>query len=110
MDPKECIICLDECKSNYIQYPTNNSGCKCKYYIHNECNIQWLKDECIICHTQFNNNQIEENNNQQMNNFHHELNENINCIFCKLNLNYFICILIFVFILVFLILGLSLYN
>lgn len=98
MNTNECIICLDECKADYIQYPTNNSKCKCKYYIHNKCNKKWEKNECIICHTQFiiENNQIE-------NNYHHDLDENItiiNCICCKLPKSYLICLIIILFILV----------
>ena len=105
MNENECIICLDECKTNYIQYPTNNSECKCKYYIHNKCNNKWKKNECIICHTQFMNEQIENENNQiqNNNNFHHELDENIgmiNCTFCTLPKSYFICLIIILFILV----------
>ena len=128
MGSNECIICLDNCKSKYIQYPVNYSGCSCKYYIHDECNNKWNKNECIICHTPFNNKQIEienndnqiENNDNQIenndnqtenndnkiennNNFHHELDENIrtiNCIFCRLPKSYFICVIIILFILV----------
>ena len=111
MDSNECIICLDECKTNYIQYPTKKSGCKCKYYIHDECNIKFIKNECIICRAQFNNQQIEVNNDQSINNFRHELNENrnINCSSYKLNLPALIFILIFLLILVFFIVSLSLY-
>jgi hypothetical protein len=102
MNQNECIICLDDCESKYIQYPVNYSGCSCKYYIHNECNNKWGKKECIICHTPFNNEQIEIKNNQiENNNFHHELDENIgmiNCTFCRLP--YFICLIIILFILV----------
>jgi len=50
-ESNECIICLDECdkiSETFLEKP-----CKCKYYLHKKCLINWInvnkENSCLIC-------------------------------------------------------------
>jgi hypothetical protein len=64
MSNNECILCSDEInnQTNFFEFPQNNSKCKCKYFIHNNC-INEMKEgwgnKCPICFVEFNNNTVE---------------------------------------------------
>ena len=50
-----CIICLDECKNNYLQFPNNITECKCKYNVHKSCleyynnHTNIITYKCFLC-------------------------------------------------------------
>ena len=64
MSNNECILCSDEInnQTNFFEFPQNNSKCKCKYFIHNNC-INEMKEgwgnKCQICFVEFSDNTIE---------------------------------------------------
>ena len=50
-----CLICLDNCENNFLQFPNNLTKCTCRYCVHDEC-IDYYKDfdniirfKCLIC-------------------------------------------------------------
>ena len=95
--PKNCIICLEECNSDYNQNPNDKSNCGCKYSIHEHCKLKWNKKECIICHKKQVEQQIIIRQTQETNN-------------CKpMKCAEITCICIIIFIIVIFISGLSVY-
>ena len=38
-----CLICLDNCENNFLQFPNNLTKCTCRYCVHDEC-IDYYKD------------------------------------------------------------------
>ena len=51
----DCIICLDNCNHDYIQFPNNLTNCRCKYNVHESCLNHYkkynnfIKYRCFLC-------------------------------------------------------------
>lgn len=51
----DCILCLDKCEDNYLQFPNKLSECKCKYIVHKKCleyynnHTNIIKYNCYLC-------------------------------------------------------------
>jgi len=111
--PKNCIICLDECKNNnYIKYPTKQIDCECKYNVHQkcdeQCNEKWNKDECLICHKKIEliieNNQVDQNDQDDQDDQDDQIATN-NCPKCEILCNEHSYKIICIFIILFLVVG-----
>ena len=62
----ECIICLNEfIDNNYIEFPDENSSCKCVYKIHNDC-LDKCKSKCPICLTNIKSNEEQDISNEDI--------------------------------------------
>jgi len=50
-ESNECIICLEQCDK--ISETFLEKTCKCKYYLHQKCLINWInvnkENSCLIC-------------------------------------------------------------
>ena len=56
----KCIICLEECNVDILDYKEVNKLCECKYKIHNECLEEYMNSmngyKCMICKKELYNN------------------------------------------------------
>lgn len=112
MSNNECILCSCEVnnESDFLEFPQNNSNCKCKYFIHNNC-INEMKEgwgnKCPICFVEFNNTvvfqqpiEIIVDNNTQLitlNNEENRINKQKCCLKFLLVILLFICVGVVIF-------------
>jgi len=50
-EQNECVICLHQCDNISEMFLEKN--CKCKYYLHKECLVNWINmhevNNCLMC-------------------------------------------------------------